>query len=207
MITTEQVANLRQQTGAGLMDAKRALEQAGSDFDKAVSILRERGVKLAASKGGRATGQGLIEAYIHAGGKVGSLVELACETDFVARTDKFKQLAHDIAMQVAAAPAQYLAPADIPNSLIRQAKVVYKRQLAKEGKAGKLTEKIIQGKLEKFYSEVCLLKQPFIKDDKRQVEDLINEAIAALGENIKVVRFAAFTLSGTPRVCPVIQLR
>ncbi|MFH1866968.1 MAG: translation elongation factor Ts [Patescibacteria group bacterium] len=194
MVTTEQIAKLRADTGAGIMDAKRALKESDGNFNKAVQILRERGVKVAQSKVSRATSQGLVEAYIHAGGRVGSLVEIACETDFVARTDKFKELAHDIAMQVAAANPLYLVPKDVPADVLKQEKAIYQKQLAEQGKKGAINEKIIQGKLEKFYTEVCLLKQPFIKDDKRKVEDLVNEAIATLGENIKVVNFSRFSL-------------
>lgn len=194
MVTIDQITKLRGNTGAGMMDAKRALTEAKGDYDAAVKILREKGIKIAQGKSGRATGQGLVEAYIHAGGKVGALVEVVCETDFVARTDKFKELAHDIAMQVAAANPQYISPEDVPDKVLEQEKDIYRKQLADEGKKGDMVEKILAGKLEKFYSEACLLKQPFIKDDKKKVEDLVNEAIQALGENIKVVNFSRFSL-------------
>ena len=176
------------------MDAKKALQEAKGDFDKAVKILREQGLKIAQGKSGRATSQGLIEAYIHAGGRVGALVQVVCETDFVARTDKFKELAHDIAMQVAAANPQYVSPTDVPAKVLEQEKDIYRKQLADDGKKGDMVEKILDGKLEKFFSEVCLLKQPYIKDDKKKIEDLVNEAVTTLGENIKVVNFSRFSL-------------
>jgi len=189
------IQKLREQTGAGMMAAKKALEEASGDFDKAVDLLRQRGVKVAASKGSRATGQGLVEAYIHMGGKLGVLVELACETDFVARTDKFKELAHDLAMHVAASNPLYLEPSEIPMEVIAHEKQIYTEQLAAEGKKkGEMVEKIIEGKLAKFYQEVCLLQQPFFKNDKLTVADVITAAIAAIGENIKVKRFARFAL-------------
>ena len=189
------IQKLREQTGAGMMAAKKALEEASGDFDKAVDLLRQRGVKVAASKGERATGQGLVEAYIHMGGKLGVLVEVACETDFVARTDKFKELAHDLAMHVAASNPLYLEPSEIPMEVIAHEKQIYTEQLAAEGKKkGEMVEKIIEGKLAKFYQEVCLLQQPFFKNDKLTVADVITAAIAAIGENIKVKRFARFAL-------------
>src|SRR3989338_658471 len=187
MVTIDQITKLRADTGAGMMDAKKALQEAKGDFDKAVKILREQGLKIAQGKSGRATSQGLIEAYIHAGGRVGALVQVVCETDFVARTDKFKELAHDIAMQVAAANPQYVSPTDVPAKVLEQEKDIYRKQLADDGKKGDMVEKILDGKLEKFFSEVCLLKQPYIKDDKKKIEDLVNEAVTTLGENIKVV--------------------
>ncbi len=201
MVTPQEIAKLREATGAGMMDAKKALVEAGGDFDKAVKALRERGLKVAQSKSARATSQGLVEAYIHAGGTVGSMVEISCETDFVARTDKFKELAHDIAMQAAATSPKYLSPADVPAEVLAQEKEIILKQLAEQGKTGEMAEKITTGKLEKFYSEVCLLKQPFIKDDTKTIEQLVNDCIATIGENIKVARFAVFNLSGEPRVC------
>ena len=188
------IQKLREQTGAGMMAAKKALEEASGDFDKAVDLLRQRGVKVAASKGERATGQGLGEAYIHMGGKLGVLVEVACETDFVARTDKFKELAHDLAMHVAASNPLYLEPSEIPMEVIAHEKQIYTEQLAAEGKKGEMVEKIVEGKLVKYYQEVCLLQQQFFKDDKQTVTDVITAAIVAIGENIKVRRFARFAL-------------
>lgn len=188
------IQKLRETTGAGMMDAKKALDEAGGDFDKAVELLRAKGAKVAASKGERATGQGLVESYIHAGGRIGSMVEVLCETDFVARTDKFKELAHDLAMQVAAANPLYVSTADVPAEVVEREKRVYAEQLKEEGKTGPMVEKIVEGKLAKFYQEACLMNQPFFKNDKQTVQEMLNEAIAALGENMKVRRFARFSL-------------
>lgn len=201
VVSVDNIQQLRNATGAGMMDAKRALEEAGGDFDRAVEVLRKRGVKLAQAKGERATSQGLVEAYIHAGGTLGVLVEVACETDFVARTQKFKDLVHELAMQVAAASPAYILPEDVPSDVVEREKRIYTEQLKEQGKAGPMVDKIIEGKLEKFYQEVCLLKQPFFKDDKRKVEEVITEAIATIGENIKVRRFARFALGGSALVC------
>jgi len=194
MSTINDIQKLRERTGAGMMAAKKALAEAGHDFAKAVDLLRQRGVKVAAAKGERATGQGLIEAYVHLGGKLGVLVEVACETDFVARTDKFKELAHDLAMQVAATNPLYLEPKDVPQEVIEREQRIYLEQLAAEGKQPPMADKIIAGKLAKFYQEVCLMKQPFFKDDQQTVAEVVTAAIAALGENIKIKRFARFAL-------------
>ena len=196
MSTINDIQKLRERTGAGMMAAKKALEEAGHDFAKAVDLLRQRGVKVAAAKGERATGQGLIEAYVHLGGKLGVLVEVACETDFVARTDKFKELAHDLAMQVAATNPLYLEPKDVPQEVIEREQRIYSEQLAAEGKQPPVADKISAGKLAKFYQEVCLMKQPFFKDDQQTVAEVVTAAIAVLGENIKVKRFTRFALGG-----------
>ena len=196
MSTINDIQKLRERTGAGMMAAKKALEEAGHDFAKAVDLLRQRGVKVAAAKGERATGQGLIEAYVHLGGKLGVLVEVACETDFVARTDKFKELAHDLAMQVAATNPLYLEPKDVPQEVIEREQRIYSEQLAAEGKQQPVADKIIACKLAKFYQEVCLMKQPFFKDDQQTVAEVVTAAIAVLGENIKVKRFTRFALGG-----------
>ncbi len=200
-ISINDIQNLRNITGAGMMSAKRALEEAGGDVQKAVDLLRQKGVKVAAGKSDRTTSQGLIESYIHGEGTLGVLVEVACETDFVARTDNFKNLAHDLAMQIAASAPQYIQAEDVPAEVVEREKAVYVAQLAEQGKSGEMAEKIIIGKLEKFYAEVCLLKQPFFKDDKKTVGDVVTEMIATLGENIKVKRFARFGLSGGASVC------
>ena len=196
MSTINDIQKLRERTGAGMMAAKKALAEANGDFAKAVDLLRQRGVKVAAAKGERATGQGLIEAYVHLGGKLGVLVEVACETDFVARTDKFKELAHDLAMQVAATNPLYLEPKDVPQEVIEREQRIYSEQLAAEGKQQPVADKIIAGKLAKFYQEVCLMKQPFFKDDQQTVAEVVTAAIAVLGENIKVKRFTRFALGG-----------
>lgn len=201
MFTAQEVQKLRQATGAGMMDAKKALSEAKGDFNSAIDILRKKGSKIAASKSGRAVSQGLVEAYIHAGAKIGALVEVACETDFVARTEQFKALAHDLAMQVAASNPLYLSPNEVAASVIEHEKKIYAEQLAAQGKTGPMAEKIIAGKLQKYYAETCLMQQPFFKDDKKTVADVLAEAIATLGENIKIKRFARFELSGNPSVC------
>lgn len=196
MANIQDIQRLREATGAGMMAAKQALAEAGGDFAAAVEALRKRGAKVAAAKGGRATGQGLVESYIHAGGRLGVLIEVACETDFVARTDKFKQLVHDLAMQVAAANPLYLSPEDVPGEVIERERHIYAEQLKAEGKTGAVVNKIIAGKLAKYYAEACLLQQPFFKDDKKKVAEVVHEAIAATGENIKVKRFVRFVLGG-----------
>ena len=200
-ISIEDIQKLRTETGAGMMDAKKALEEAGGDFNKAIDLLRKKGLKVALSKGTRATNQGLVESYIHAGGTMGVLVEVACETDFVARTDTFKTLVHDLAMQIAATNPLYLAAEDVPAEIIEREKQVYLDQLKEQGKTGPMVEKIVEGKLDKFYQEICLLKQPFFKDDAHTVADVITKAISILGENIKVRRFARFALTGGASVC------
>ncbi|HIC94923.1 MAG TPA: translation elongation factor Ts [Anaerolineae bacterium] len=188
------VKELRQATGAGVLDCKKALEAAGGDMKKAVAVLREKGLAAAAKKAGRATKEGLIEAYIHAGGRIGALIELNCETDFVARTEEFRQLAHDLAMQVVAAKPLYLSPEDVPAEVLEAEKAIYRAQAEKEGKPAHVIDRIVEGKLEKFYQEVCLLKQPFIKDDDLTVQDLLTQMVAKVGENIVVRRFARFEL-------------
>lgn len=193
-ISADMVKQLRQATGSGVLDCKTALEVAGGDFDKAVEYLREKGLAKAASKVGRAAKEGLIEAYIHAGSRVAALVEVNCESDFVARTPEFKDLAHDLAMQVVAARPSYVSPEDIPAEVIEQEKSIYRAQLEGEGKPPHVIDKIVEGKLNKYFEEVCLLKQPFIKDDGRTVEELVMDMISRLGENIVVRRFVRFEL-------------
>lgn len=200
-ISINDIQNLRNTTGAGMMDAKRALEEAGGDVEKAVDLLRKKGAKVAAGKSDRTTSQGLVSSYIHGEGTLGVLIEVACETDFVARTDKFKDFVHDLAMQVAAGNPQYIQAEDVPAEVVAREKEVYVGQLKEQGKVGPMVEKIIEGKLEKFYQEVCLMKQSFFKDDKKTVNDVVTEMIATVGENIKVKRFARFGLSGGASVC------
>lgn len=193
-ITIEMIKELRERTGAGVMEAKRALEEANGDMEKAVTILREKGVIKAAKKAGRTAKEGIIEAYIHTGEKLGVLVEVNCETDFVARTDEFKKLAKEIALQIAGMNPQYVSKEDVPPEVIEKEKEIYRVQLKNEGKPDHVIEKIIEGKLEKFYEEVCLLEQPFVRNPEIKVKDLITEAISKLGENIVVRRFARFVV-------------
>ena len=193
-ITTSMIKDLREATAAGVLDCKKALEASGGDLEKAKVYLREKGLAAAAKKADRAAEEGLIEAYVHTGGRVGALIELNCETDFVARTEAFEELAHDLALQVVAARPLYLAPEDIPPDVLEEEKNVYRVQARETGKPERIIEKIVEGKLQKYYQEVCLMKQPFIKDDDLTVQDVLTEIIARLGENIAVRRFVRFEL-------------
>ena len=185
------IQKLREATGVGMMDAKKALEEANGDQDKAVEVLRKKGQAKAAKRAEREAKAGVIESYVHMD-RVGVLVEVNCETDFVARTDDFRQLTRDLAMQVAATNPQYVTPDEVPEDVVNAEKEVYKADI--EGKPENVQEQILSGRLEKFYAEVCLLKQPFIKDGDKTVEAVVTEAIAKLGENIVVSRFARFEL-------------
>ncbi|HHB90088.1 MAG TPA: translation elongation factor Ts [Anaerolineae bacterium] len=191
-ITTQMVKELRQATGAGVLDCRKALEAANGDFDKAVTLLREKGLAAAAKKASREAKEGLIGYYVHPGAKMAAIVEVNCETDFVARTPEFQQLAKDLAMQVVAAHPRWLTPEDVPEDVIEAEKDIYRKQLADEGKPEHIMDRIIEGKLKKFYQETCLMEQDFIKNPEVKVKDLITEHIARLGENIKVRRFARF---------------
>ena len=192
-ITTEMVKDLRERTGAGVLDCKKALEEVDGDMEKAMELLQQKGFAIAAKKAEREANEGLVEAYIHSGGKLGVLLELNCETDFVARTEDFRGLAHDLAMQVAATSPRYLAPEDIPAEVLQRERQ-WQREHVGEGKSEDVIERIVEGKLRKYYEEVCLLEQPFIKDEGVTVRDLVTSKIAKLGENIKVRRFARFEL-------------
>lgn len=195
-ITTEMIKDLREKTGAGMMDCKKALTESDGDFEKAIDILRQKGLASALKKAGRKASEGLIEAYIHMG-KIGTLVEINCETDFVARTDDFKELAKDIAMHIAATNPQYLSREDVPQEIIAREKEIYRAQVI--DKPPHVVEKIIEGKLEKFFADTCLMEQVFIKDpeQKKSIRDLVTEKIAKLGENIVIRRFVRFQLGET----------
>lgn len=195
VVTTEMVKELREKTGAGVLDCRNALRDVEGDFDKAAEILRKKGLALAEKKAEREANEGLIEAYVHAGGKLGVLVELNCETDFVARTDEFRELAHDVALQVAATNPQYLAPGDVPADVVDREREWQREQVA-PGKSEEVVDKILEGKLNKYFGDVCLLEQPFIKDESVTIRELITNTIAKLGENIQVRRFARFELGG-----------
>jgi elongation factor Ts len=192
-ISAELVKNLREKTGAGMMECKKALTASNGEFEKAVDLLRQKGLASAVKKAGRTASEGLIESYIHLG-KLGTMIEVNCETDFVARTDDFKELAKDVAMHVAAANPLYLTREDVPQEVLEREKEIYKAQVA--GKPAQVVEKIIEGKLEKFFSDTCLVDQIFIKDpdQKKRIKDLVTEKIAKLGENIIIRRFARFQL-------------
>ena len=198
-ISAKLVKQLRDETGAGMMDCRRALQETGGDVEKAKDLLRARGIAKAASKAGRATKEGLIEAYVHASGgvaKQGALVELNCETDFVAKTDAFRQLAREIALQVVGAQPHYVGREHVPADIVEREKGVYREQV--QGKPENIVDKILSGKLNDFYSKVCLVDQPWIKDDKKTIGQLIKESVATLQENISVARFARFAVGEAP---------
>lgn len=192
--TAEQIKKLRELTGAGVLDSKRTLEEQNGDFDKALAILKEKGMKAAAKKTERVAKQGLIETYVHAGGRMGVIAEINCETDFVAATVEFKELAHNVALQIAATNPKYVSKADIPPTLIEEQKKLFADAAAAEGKPAHIIEKIVTGKLESYYKDSCLLLQPFIRDDKTTVNDLVQSTITKLGENIVIRRFSRFEL-------------
>ncbi len=188
------IMKLRNLTGAGIVDCQKALEESGGDYDKAVDLLRKRGQKVAAAKQERETKEGIIHSYIHGQGRVGVLVEILCETDFVARNDEFKAFAHDVAMHIAAANPLYVRSEDIASEVIEKEKEIYKEQMAGENKPDEIKEKIIIGKLNKYYQETCLLNQAFIKDDSQTIQQLLQGTIAKTGENIQIRRFCRFSL-------------
>ena len=186
------VKQLRDATGAGLMECKAALQEANGNLEEATLILRKRGLASAAKKSGRSTSEGLIGSYIHMGGKIGVLLELNCESDFVARTDDFQNLLRELSLQVAAANPQYVTREAIPASIIEREKSVYRAQMENSGKPAQVVEKIVEGKLGSFYEQVCLVDQPSIRDPKQSVKAMLQAAIAKLGENIAVARFVRF---------------
>lgn len=193
-VSADMVKKLREKTGAGMMDCKKALEKSGGDINKATDYLREQGLTQAAKKASRIAKEGMIYSYIHPGDKLGVLLELNCETDFVARTEDFKLLAKDMAMQIAATNPLVVSRSDLRPELLEKEKEIYRTQAKNEGKPEKIIERIVEGKLEKYFQEVCLLEQPFVKDQDRTVKDRINETLAKLGENITVKRFVRFRL-------------
>jgi elongation factor Ts len=193
-ITTSMIKELREATAAGVLDCKKALEASSGDLEKAKAHLREKGLAVAAKKADRVAGEGLIEAYVHAGGRVGALIELNCETDFVAKTDAFKELAHDLAMQIVATTPLCLTPEDIPPDALEKEKAIYETQARDMGKPERIVERIVEGKLQNYYQEVCLMEQPFIKNDDLTVQDVLTQTIAKTGENIVVRRFVRFEL-------------
>lgn len=193
-IKAQDVMALRERTGAGMMECKKALAETGGDSEKAISYLRERGLAKAAGKAGRATKEGLIYAYIHPGDKLGVLVEINCETDFVARTDEFKTLAKDIAMQVAAANPIAVRREELDQALLDQERQIFRTQVLNEGKPEKIVDKIVDGKMEKYFAEVCLMEQPFVKQPETTIGGLVQAAISKLGENMTVKRFVRFRL-------------
>ncbi|MCS7258238.1 MAG: translation elongation factor Ts [candidate division WOR-3 bacterium] len=193
-ISTELISSLRSRTGAGVLDCKEALEACGGDIEKAIEYLRKKGIAQAAKKAERVTAQGVIDAYIHPGERLGVLVEVNCETDFVARNQEFRRFVRDIAMQIAATDPQAISREDLPKDKIEQEKRIYEEQLAGTNKPKEVIEKIIQGKLEKYFNDVCLLEQPFVKIPEKTVGDYLKEQIAKFGENIRIKRFARFKI-------------
>ncbi|MGI6486880.1 MAG: translation elongation factor Ts [Syntrophothermaceae bacterium] len=192
MVTAAMVKELRERTGAGMMDCKNALVEAEGDIEKAIEILRVKGLAQAAKKAGRVASEGLVEAYIHLGGRIGVLVEVNCETDFVAKTDEFRHLCRDIAMQVAASKPEYVRREDVPVEVVNKEKQILREQALEEGKPEKIVERMVEGRIGKFFKENCLVEQPYIRDPDKSVQDLLNEIISKLGENITVRRFSRF---------------
>src|SRR3990167_4493668 len=191
-ISMEEIQQLRNSTGAGMMDCKKALEEANGDLDKALDNLRKKGASLAAKRADKGTSEGLVYAYIHPGSQVGVLVELNCETDFVARIKDLEDFAKAISLQIAAFKPPYLAPENVDAEFLAKEKEIMKEQMKESGKPANIVDKIIEGKVDKLYTEVCLMKQPFIKNDKISVEDALKELITKTGENVKIKKFARF---------------
>lgn len=193
MASMEDIKKLRESTGVGMMDCRKALEEANDDFDKAIELLRKKGAATAAKRAERVANQGVVVSYIH-GNRIGALLELNSETDFVARNEDFQNFAKELVMQVAAAAPEYVTPEEVPAEIVEKEKEIEREQLKDSGKPADVIEKILEGKINKFYSQVCLIKQPYIKDQNVTIEDLLNEKTAAIGEKIAVRRFSRFEL-------------
>ncbi len=193
-ITSQMVKELRDKTNAGMMDCKKALGETEGDMEKAVDFLRQKGLAVAAKRADRATSEGTVECYIHAGGKLGVMVEVGCETDFVAKTDDFKAFAKDVAMHIAAAGPVSVSREDVPAEMVAREKEIYVNQALESGKPENIVEKIVSGKIDKYISEICLMEQKFVKNPDLSVQDLLNELVAKMGENIAVKRFSRFQL-------------
>ena len=195
-ISSDTVKELREKTGAGIMDCKRALADSGGDLEKAIDLLRQKGLSAAAKKASREAKEGLVSSYIHGGGKIGVLVEVNCETDFVARNSEFQELVKDVAMQIAASNPSYVRREDVPADVLERERSIYKIQAKESGKPEHVLDKIVEGKVEKFYLETCLLEQPFVKDPSVTINDMVQQKIAKIGENIIVKRFTRYQLGG-----------
>jgi elongation factor Ts len=193
-ITAKMVKELRDTTGAGMMDCKKALNECGGDMDKAVDYLRKKGIASASKKEGRDTSQGIVGSYIHMGGKVGVLVEVACETDFVARTDNFQEFVHNVAMHIAAASPVAVTREEVDPAVIEKEKEIYRGQMQEQGKPEDIIEKIIVGKVDKYYSEICLMEQKYVKDPDMTIEDYLKSIIGELGENMQIKRFTRYQI-------------
>jgi elongation factor Ts len=193
-VTAALVKELREKTGAGMMDCKKALEEANGDITKASEILREKGLAAAKNKAGRVATEGLVESYIHANGRIGVLVEVNCETDFVAKTDSFREFVRDVAMQIAAANPKFVTREEVPQEELEKEKEILRAQALNEGKPAHIVDKMVEGRMSKYYEEYCLLEQSFIKDPDKTIQTLVNEKISTIGENISVRRFVRFEL-------------
>jgi len=193
-ITAAEVKELREKTGAGMLDCKKALEEANGDMTRAAEILREKGLAAAAKKAGRIATEGVVESYIHGGGRIGVLVEVNCETDFVGKTDQFREFVRDIAMHIAASNPKYVRREEVPQEELDKEREILRTQALNEGKPEKVVEKIVEGRISKYFEENCLLEQPFVKDPDKTVQELLNEKISTIGENISIRRFARFEL-------------
>ena len=193
-VTTEQIKELREATGAGILDCRKALEAAGGDFQKAVDFLREKGLATAAKRSDREASEGVVELYSHGGGRVGVMVEVNCETDFVARSEAFRTFAHEVALQVAAAAPHYVREEDIPDEILEHEREIALNRAREEGKPEQVLDRIVSGRIEKFIDEVCLLRQPYIRDEGLTIQQLLLQNIAAIGENVIVRRFARWEL-------------
>lgn len=191
-ITAEMVKKLREQTGAGMMDCKKALTETGGDYEKAVTLLREKGIAVAAKRESRAASEGVIGSYIHMGGQIGVLVEMNCETTFVAKTDEFQQLAKDVAMHISWSNPDYLKREDIPADVLEKERAVHRQWAVKEGKPENVIDRIVEGRMKDFYSRVCLLEQPYVKEEDQTIQDLINNLMGKIGEKLSVARFIRF---------------
>lgn len=194
MVTASAVKELREKTGAGMMDCKKALVETDGDMEKAVDFLREKGLASAAKKSGRIASEGVVESYIHMGGRIGVLVEVNCETDFVAKTDSFKSFVHDVAMHIAAANPLYLKREEVDPDVLDREREVQKNKALEEGKPANIVEKMVEGRIEKYYKEICLMEQPFVKNPDQTIDELVKEQIAAIGENISIRRFTRYEM-------------
>jgi elongation factor Ts len=193
-ITSAMVKELREKTGAGMMDCKKALTETAGNVEKAVEYLREQGLSAVAKKSGRIAAEGVVASYIHMGGKIGVLVEINCETDFVAKNDIFQNFVKDITMHIAASAPQYLTIEEVPQDVVEHEKTILKAQALNEGKPENIAEKMVEGRLKKFYQDICLMEQPFVKDQDKSIEQVVKEAIAQIGENIKIRRFTRYQM-------------
>lgn len=194
MVTTQMVKELRERTGAGMMDCKKALIENDGNIEKAIEYLREKGLAAAAKKAGRIAAEGIVEAYIHGQGRIGVLVEVNCETDFVAKTPEFRELVKEIALQIAAAKPEYVSREQVPTEVINKEKEIFKAQALNEGKPEKIIDKMVEGRIEKFYKELCLLEQPYIRDQDITINQLMIEKITKIGENLQIRRFVRFEM-------------